>query len=351
MKNTLTLNKISIDKYKCFDNFTIKEIKQINIITGLNNVGKTAFLEALYLGLNSSNASHFLSCIYDIFSARGFYVKEYEKLESIFKINNKITITIEDNKISIEKIKGENLSQKDKDLFLSSNNLDNQDFFSLEKLNFFKYTDSNNKNDIGLINRVEDLLNNIFEDKRYISSNNTYISSKVKNANYLKYSYEKITAIFKEEELIKSLKKIDNDVEKLNIQNNMLQIKLKSLSNYIPINELGDGFCRVAEILMSLYISKINVILIDEIESGIHYTRIKSFWKDIIIICKINNIQLFATTHSKEFIDTLSKVGDELEFNSISLINLYKDEQTVKCTIVNDTDILSDRIKLELENR
>ena len=346
-----TLDKISINNYKCFDSFVIDELKQINIITGLNNVGKTALLEALYLGLNSEDAAHFLSCIHDIIDERGFYIKEYDKLNSLFKETNKITITTKNNVISFEKIKGENLLSDDKDSFISSNNLKNQDFFSLKKLDFFKYTDSEDKSDIGLINGVEELLDNIIDDKRYITGSNTYISSKVKNANLLKYSYEEVTATFKEDILIESLRLIDKDVEKLNIQNDMLQIKLKSLSSYIPINELGDGFCRVVEILMSLYTSKTNVILIDEIESGIHYSKIKSFWKDIITICKANNIQLFTTTHSKEFIDTLVEVSKESNFDSISLINLYKDEQEIKYSSVNGTEILSNRISLGLENR
>ena len=79
------LSEITIDKYKCFDDFKIDNLKQINIITGLNNVGKTALLESIYLGVNSDSASHFLSCLFDIFSERGFYNKGYLKLESIFQ--------------------------------------------------------------------------------------------------------------------------------------------------------------------------------------------------------------------------------------------------------------------------
>ncbi len=345
------INTIKINNYKCFEKFDIQNLKQINIITGLNNIGKTALLEAIYLNINSNNSLHLLSCISDIFHERGFYGKNYIKLESIFSNTNLISIESSFNFFTIEKILGSNLSIKDKELFISSNNMNKQDFFSLEKLAFFKFTDTNNKSEIGLLHRVEEMLNNLIEDKNYISSNNMYISSKVKNSTLLKYTYENITSIFKEDVLIKSLQLIDKDVEKLNIINDMLQVKLTRLENYIPINELGDGFCRVTEILMSLYISKTNIILIDEIESGIHYTKIKSFWTDILTICKYNNIQLFSTTHSKEFIDTLSQVCTKSDFTDISLINIYNDNTTTKYTMIDSNEILSNRIKLNLENR
>ncbi len=151
--------------------------------------------------------------------------------------------------------------------------------------------------------------------------------------------------------MLRSMNLLDDRIEKLNIINNMLQVKLKTLSSYIPINELGDGFCRVVEILMNLYISKDNVILVDEIENGIHYSKIKDVWRDIIMTCRDNDIQLFATTHSKEFIEVLSEVSQTLQFDNVALINLYKQEDRVKHTMIDSVDLLANRIMMKLENR
>ena len=342
---------IEISGFKGFDSLKIDGLKQINLITGLNNVGKTALLESLYLGINSDNSLHFLSCLYSIFMERGLYVNNYIKLESLFREENTITIKNDYNSFRIQKVKGSELSEEDKDLFIQSNNMKNQDFFSLEKADFFKFIDVNGKTDIGLMARVETMLNNLFDDNNYIGSDNIYLSSKTKNSNYLKFTYERVTSQFKEDELLKSMKLLDCRIEKLNIINDMLQVKLKTLSSYIPINELGDGFCRVVEILMNLYVSKQKVILVDEIENGIHYSKIKDVWKDIITTCIHNDIQLFATTHSKEFIDVLSEVSLALKFDNISIINLYKEDETICYTMVDSVDILANRIMMGLENR
>ena len=345
------MTQIEVSGFKSFDNFKIDGLKQINLITGLNNVGKTALLESVYLGLNSDNSLHFLSCLYDIFFERGLYVNNYIKLDSLFREHSIITVDSETNSFRVEKIQGSNLTEEDKELFIQSNNMKNTDFFSLEKVDFFKFSDANGKNDIGLMSRVENMLNTLIEDKNYIYSANTYLSSRTKNSGYLKFTYERVTSQFKEDELLKSMNLLDDRIEKLNIINDMLQVKLTTLSSYIPINELGDGFCRVVEILMNLYISKDKVILIDEIENGIHYSKIKDVWRDIIVTCRENDIQLFATTHSKEFIEVLSEVSAALNFNDIAIINLYKQEENIFYTMVDSVDILANRIMLGLENR
>ncbi len=345
------MQTIEVNGFKSFSDFKIDGFKQINLITGLNNVGKTALLEAIYLGTNSDNSLHFLSCLYDIFSERGLYTNNYVKLDSLFRECKTISIRSGNNYFSVEKLKGSELTEDDKVLFIQSNNMKNQDFFSLEKADFFKFTDNNGKNDIGLMARVETMLNNLFDDQNYIASINTYLSSRTKNSNYLKFTYERVTSQFKEDALLRSMNLLDDRIEKLNIINNMLQVKLKTLSSYIPINELGDGFCRVVEILMNLYISKDNVILVDEIENGIHYSKIKDVWRDIIMTCRDNDIQLFATTHSKEFIEVLSEVSQTLQFDNVALINLYKQEDMVKHTMIDSVDLLANRIMMKLENR
>ena len=50
------IKNITIENFRCFQKTHISNISQVNLITGRNNSGKTAFLEALYL-INSPNVS------------------------------------------------------------------------------------------------------------------------------------------------------------------------------------------------------------------------------------------------------------------------------------------------------
>ncbi|CAB5495048.1 hypothetical protein THERMOT_232 [Bathymodiolus thermophilus thioautotrophic gill symbiont] len=49
------IKNIKIEKFKCFENFKAKGFSRVNLITGKNNVGKTAFMEACFLLSNSFN--------------------------------------------------------------------------------------------------------------------------------------------------------------------------------------------------------------------------------------------------------------------------------------------------------
>jgi AAA15 family ATPase/GTPase len=49
------IKKIEIEKFKCFKNFEAEGFSRVNLITGKNNVGKTAFMEACFLLSNSFN--------------------------------------------------------------------------------------------------------------------------------------------------------------------------------------------------------------------------------------------------------------------------------------------------------
>ncbi|WP_083915744.1 AAA family ATPase [Thiofilum flexile] len=43
------IKTLNIENYKCFHNFEAKGFGRVNLISGRNNVGKTAFLEAAAL--------------------------------------------------------------------------------------------------------------------------------------------------------------------------------------------------------------------------------------------------------------------------------------------------------------
>src|SRR5438874_1754748 len=45
------IQSFHIKNYRGFKDFTIEPLERVNLITGANNVGKTALLEALYLNL------------------------------------------------------------------------------------------------------------------------------------------------------------------------------------------------------------------------------------------------------------------------------------------------------------
>jgi AAA15 family ATPase/GTPase len=65
---------------------------------------------------------------------------------------------------------------------------------------------------------------------------------------------------------------------------------------------LGEGFNRVASVLLLMAYCQDGILLIDEIENGIHYSVMGQVWKAIGDAAQEFNVQVFATTHSWECI-------------------------------------------------
>lgn len=83
---------------------------------------------------------------------------------------------------------------------------------------------------------------------------------------------------------------------------------------FVPIQALGDGMRRA--LLLSAVVSNMErggVILIDEIEVGMHVSVLKDVLGWLISSCKKAGIQMFMTTHSVEAIDAIIETVHDSE--------------------------------------
>jgi AAA15 family ATPase/GTPase len=74
---------------------------------------------------------------------------------------------------------------------------------------------------------------------------------------------------------------------------------------------MGDGLISVLNILLKTREVKNGILLIDEIENGLHWKTQKVLWKALLMATKENNIQIIATTHSLDTIKYLSEAYEE----------------------------------------
>ena len=105
--------------------------------------------------------------------------------------------------------------------------------------------------------------------------------------------------------------------------NAALIVWLKGEDNSLLISQLGEGFIKMFRILVEIFTCKDSILMIDEIDAGIHYSRFQEFWITIIQMAELNNVQLFATTHSLECLKFFSE-----SFNDEKISNL-KDKSAI----------------------
>lgn len=81
----------------------------------------------------------------------------------------------------------------------------------------------------------------------------------------------------------------------------------------LPLGSLGDGMRRLLALALSLAQAHSGYLLIDEIDTGLHYSIMADMWKLVIKTAVKENIQVFATTHSYDCIRGLAAACDDEE--------------------------------------
>ncbi len=71
----------------------------------------------------------------------------------------------------------------------------------------------------------------------------------------------------------------------------------------VSIRLLGGGFSRLFSISVAMGSAKGGMLLIDEIENGLHHTVLKDIFSNLLTMAKKFDVQVVATTHSAECID------------------------------------------------
>ena len=86
-------------------------------------------------------------------------------------------------------------------------------------------------------------------------------------------------------------------------------VKLKGVDRPVPLNSMGDGMLRVLQLALKLFAAKGGFLLIDEFENGLHYSVQEKVWGLLFEVAERHNIQIFATTHSWDCIESFTKVA------------------------------------------
>ena len=92
-----------------------------------------------------------------------------------------------------------------------------------------------------------------------------------------------------------------------------------------PLKRLGDGAMRIFGMALGVASAKGGILLIDEIENGIHYSAQVEVWKFLIAAADKLNVQVFATTHSRDTVNALAGASHE-DDHIVYRLERYKGE-------------------------
>ncbi|PDX25636.1 AAA family ATPase [Helicobacter pylori] len=331
------IQSVRIKNFKTFKDTQIDGFTKLNIITGQNNAGKSNLLEALYylVGKSMHPCTNVLE-IYDNIrkepltseskSLMFYGLDTKEEIQIVTTLDNNQTLDLQIKFIASENqkvIESQIIPTAEQTQMLSQLN------FTLKKNNEEIYNDHLNiakvpnfppiPNQSGYNRQFKNFDPNQLQKLLPFESATIIPSDVVYRQAHMIQAVSKICSNNQlEEELNKHLNQFDNNIQSISFNtNNQLKLKVKNIKEKVPLSVFGDGLKKYLHIVSVFMVDNAKTIYIDEVENGLHFSRMKLLLRCVIDFINDNkdgNLQVFMTTHSQEFIEILDQVIREKDF-------------------------------------
>jgi hypothetical protein len=117
----------------------------------------------------------------------------------------------------------------------------------------------------------------------------------------------------------------------------------------LPLGSFGEGMRRLLALSLALVRTQNGILLVDEIDTGLHYSIMGDMWRLVAQTAKRYNIQVFATTHSFDCVRGLDwlcrhhpELGEEVSLQKIepSLpMAVALDASQIKISVEQDIEV------------
>lgn len=308
------LDSLKIQNFRLFEDIEVKKLGHVNLIVGKNNSGKSTVLEALALlasGFEPETVNR-LTKNREV----NRHVSNNEKIKDYSSLSFKYLFNIASlkNKEPKVTIGNDNLyiSFKYGDLFSADKEEGVYDFH-IAGLNYDERLVVSSNFELNHL----DVSNSFFEFKTYPILNFQYVDTNPVDIITLAGEWDDIILTEAEDLALQMLRLIEPQIIDLAFINQDNQrtpfVRLKDISERTPLHNMGDGIFRLLQIILKVLQARDGFLLIDEFENGLHYSVQPEVWRLIFELSQRYNIQVFATTHSWDCIESFAKVAKERE--------------------------------------
>lgn len=287
------LTSFKVENFKRFDSLELTDIGQFNLIVGDNNVGKTSLLEAIsVLSLRNGDDS-------------------FDSLEQNL---NHVLLRRGMNATGSTDIFFKYLAKDEGQSILFDFEIGQKN----EYVTIKKSSEQQITIERGRQQRATDFAR---------ESQNMHIAGGAKSTNLIPLNIETNGQLYREYQntigldrptkhlIINNLKVVDNHIVEIEVlplmEQSHVMVGFDNTSLYMPITGLGESAVRVFYYLLHIIQNRGQRLMLDEIDTGIHYSRMKGFLKNIIQLADKNEVQLFMTTHSLECQEAFAEVFEE----------------------------------------
>jgi len=302
---------LKVNNFKGLSELEIDNFSKINLFGGKNNAGKTTLLEAIFLFFDRLNPNMLINQ----YARRGMnelLLKPETLFQPIFTNYNfeeEITISLKQGNFLQENLiikYIEDISNQKTFVPVGKNAAVNEDqVFNSSVLELTYQGDKNKNKQISKFSIEPNGISLNIENAKNVGKNVRFLSTKNSmGLNENSILYGEIDMNGESDKLLEYLKEIEPrllSLTSITLSNNSSNLYGDiGIGKKMPLSYMGDGIGRFLTILLSIMSNRNGIVLIDEIENGIHYSVLPTLWSVISKVSNEYNCQIFASTHSYE---------------------------------------------------
>ena len=374
---TLLLNSLEIRNFRGFHHLQIERLGRVNLIVGKNNIGKSSLLEALRLYtqrfsptlvweiLRARDESRYSSGVLDeskyLLTSRS--LDRPENFESQLLALKYLFYGRKAIRTYVEPIQIGPLNSQDETLSISigwyAEEADEQGRLKRRLLEPEEYSVVDNPLprftiQMGKQSKIDYPLNPYSPTfSRLIRPELEEINSFFVGANGLSGNqagdlWDQTTLRSKDVDVLTSLRIIAPGIEGYSFVGDPESrtglgrvpiVRIKDIDEPLPLRSLGNGMYRMLCISLSFVNATDGMLLIDEIENGIHYSVQPELWQLIFQLARRLNVQVFATTHSWDCIKGFQRAAEKEKQEEGMLIRLGRRKGEAAVTLFDEEEL------------
>ena len=320
------LHSLHIKNFKSLKDFNVQSLNKVNLLVGMNNVGKSSILEAIDLYSSRFDLVHIIQMLslrkedMSAFAANPDITSE-DEISAIlpFVTEGSLRLFVEEG-ISVGEL-GDELTAKLSRVFRKAT--DNG--VELQRASYdAEIPDSTvalvvENRDGKFMGMVASLDGGGLKSSFKKSDLPVYpvkLLPSRENPNekeMLTEAWAGIAMSDLEPHVVKALQIINPDITRFNIigKDSVPCVSLLDAQGPVRLNSMGDGLNKILRIILAMLSCKDGILLIDEIENGLHYSVTDQLWELIFKVANQLNVQVIATTHSSDCVMSFIKSCDE----------------------------------------
>ena len=333
------LTSLKLTNFRSFRSFSIEKLARVNLFVGVNNAGKTCVLEGAELLLSGGDPRVLLRSarrrgetllseepretqvdVRHLFHghilAPGAQFSLEGKQDGDRLVAGEVVVATERDPEPIESPKADHSDQLE--LPVETPNTEDLPAFSFQLIgprfgNRAQKLRLSSLGGLAIPLILSSRLNANVKDERPVR----FLGTDAFNSSDLSPLWDELVLTAEEDSAVNALRLIEPSIERIALASRFsgsrgaFFIKLSSSNQRLPLGSMGDGVKRLLALSLHLARSAGGSLMIDEVDTGLHYSVMVRMWRLVIETAKRLDLQVFASTHSLDCILALAELYEQ----------------------------------------